>query len=109
MPCNRAQGSLVVAPQPPAPPFQVQTPAKAAQQRLQAQASPTPCSQARQHWARLYRTSQVYRLPLLLPLPLHLLHLTDRVICSLRTLPLYISSSPTFILWGGQASTQAHE
>lgn len=40
----------------------------------------------------------MYRLPLLLPLPLHLSHLTLRVICSLRTLPLYISSRLTFIL-----------
>ena len=46
-------------------------------------------------------TSQVYRLPLLLPLPLHVPHLTLRVICSLRTPPRYISSSPTFILRGG--------
>lgn len=44
----------------------------------------------------------MYRRPLLLPLPLHLSHLTERVICSLRTLPLYISSRLTFIL--GQAA-----
>ena len=46
------------------------------------------------------RTSQVYLRPLLLPLPAHLSHLMLRVICSLRTLPLYSSSRPTFILQG---------
>ena len=48
-------------------------------------------------------TSQVYLRPLLLPLPVQASHLMDRVIWSLRTLPLYISSRVTFILrYGGE-------